>query len=78
MVAGLFKSLQCGLCGVGKLAGLPFQAHISSASHAAAPLNNLNPRKDTVNIAMVEATIDVLGGESFRGHVLGLEKRARR
>ena len=47
-------------------------------SHAAARLNILNPQKDTVSIAMLEATIDVLGGESSRGHVLGLRERAPR
>ena len=47
-------------------------------SHAAARLNILNPQKDTVSIAMLEVTIDVLGGESSRGHLLGLRERARR
>ena len=50
----------------------------SAPSHAAARLNILNPQKDTVSIAMLEeVTIDVLGGESSRGHVLGLKERAR-
>ena len=35
-------------------------------------------REDTVSIAMLEATIDLLGGESSWGHVLGLGERARR
>ena len=30
VVAGLFKSLNYGLCGVGKLAGLPYKSHRTS------------------------------------------------
>ena len=47
-------------------------------SHAAARLNILNRREDTVSIAMLEVTIDVLGGESSRGHLLGLKEHAQR
>ena len=34
--------------------------------------------KHTVGIAMLEVTIDLLGGEPSGGHVLGLEARALR
>ena len=47
-------------------------------SHAAARLNILSPQKDTVSIAMLEVTIDVLDEESSRGHLLGLKENARR
>ena len=47
-------------------------------SHAAARPNFPAGRGGTVSIAMLEATIDVLGGESSRGHLLGLGERARR
>ena len=78
MVAGLFKSLNYGLCGVGKLAGLPFQAHRTSTISRRGSAQHFEPAGGQVSIAMLEVTIGVLGGESSRVHVLGLEERARR
>ena len=36
------------------------------------------PQENTVGIAMLEVTIDLLGGEPSGGHVLGLGARALR